>query len=67
MVTDMVEENEEYKHNVIKQYEYIRKSGLCNMYDYDCVVDLANKLGFYDLAVLGKRKYMLLQEKFKIK
>lgn len=58
---------------VMEQYEQIRKSGACNMYDYPCVVDVANWLDLYELSILNKKEYIYmishysnLMKKFKL-
>ena len=35
---------------VMEQYEQIRSMGPCNMYDRNCVLDMAERLDLYNLA-----------------
>ena len=44
----------------MEQYEAVRRSGLCNMFDRYCVTGAACAMGFDDLADLDKKKYILL-------
>ena len=39
------------------QYEIIRQSGKCNMFDYYCVTNQANKLELHKLASLTLEEY----------
>lgn len=34
---------------IIEQFNEIRNSGECNMFDANCVMQLANERGFYEL------------------
>lgn len=49
---------------VIEQYETVRISGLCNMFDYICVTDTADQLGLQDLSWLSKKEYTLILKNF---
>lgn len=42
---------------IMEQYEAIRQSGACNMFDYNCVIRIANIFEFYELALLTKEEY----------
>jgi len=42
---------------IMEQYERIRQSGLCNMFDYNCVIRVANGLKFYALADVTRDEY----------
>lgn len=59
---------------MMKQYEAIRKSGVCNMYDYYAVQQEASATNFYALASLSREEYKILlinfnylMKKYKIK
>jgi len=42
---------------VMNQYEIIRKKGLCNMFDYYYVTNIANDLDMHELGYLNKNEY----------
>jgi len=50
---------------VIKQYEQIRKMGLCNMFDFRCVSNIADQIEFYDLAELTREEYVYILSNFR--
>lgn len=59
---------------IMQQYEKIRSSGVCNMFDYNCVTHVAAGLGYEELAELKFTEYKDLlmnfnkyMKKFKIK
>jgi len=49
---------------IMEQYEQVRQSGACNMFDYRCVITVADKLKFYDLASLEIEEYKKLLMNF---
>ena len=42
---------------IMQQYEYIRKSGVTNMFDYNNVIRYAEQFGFDDLAEVTYKEY----------
>ncbi len=48
----------------MEQYEKVRQSGACNMFDYYCVQGIANKLEMYALGALNKEDYKTLLMNF---
>ncbi len=42
---------------IMEQYEAVRQSGDCNMFDYNCVITIADRLNFYALACLTRDEY----------
>ena len=42
---------------IMQQYEYIRKMGVTNMFDYNNVIHYANQFGFDELANLNREEY----------
>jgi len=42
---------------IMEQYEAIRQSGACNMFDYCCVQRIADKCEMYALASLTRKEY----------
>ena len=42
---------------IMQQYETIRQSGACNMFNYNCVIDIANRFGFDALAEVTWDQY----------
>lgn len=50
--------------DMMVQYEKIRSSGICDMYNYYNVVYVADKLEFYALASLTRKDYALLLQNF---
>ena len=49
---------------VMEQYENIRVMSLCNMLDFGCVQDVADKLGFGDLASINRKEYVYILSNF---
>lgn len=45
---------------VMEQYEIVRISGLCNMFDYVGVQRAANDLELFDLVCLSQKEYVLI-------
>ena len=48
----------------MEQYEAVRRSGLCNMFDRYCVTGAACAMGFDDLADLDRKGYTALLQNF---
>ena len=50
----------------MEQYEDIRKSGRCNMMDFNCVMHQAREWDYYDLAELADNKsdYLYLLQNY---
>jgi len=48
----------------MEQYEAVRKSGVCNMFDFCCVVGTASTMGFDALAELDRKDYVKLLSNF---
>lgn len=48
-----------------EQFEEIRSSGECNMYDRKCVAEVADDMEFYDLCLVAsdRREYGKLLKK----
>ena len=42
---------------VMEQYEAIRQMGPCNMFDYGCVINSADRMDFFKLASLTRKEY----------
>ena len=42
---------------IMEQYEAVRQSGACNMFNYSCVIQIADRLKFYKLASLSMDEY----------
>ena len=42
---------------IMEQYEAVRQSGACNMFNYNCVTNVAETLGFDALAEVSFDKY----------
>lgn len=42
---------------IMQQYENIRSKGVCNMFDYYCVVKMADRLKYFALAALTYEEY----------
>ena len=49
---------------IMEQYEAIRQSGACNMFDYFCVVDIADRTDMDELASLTREEYKQLLMNF---
>ncbi len=45
-----------FSKEVIEQYEKVRESGICNMFDRGCVIRVSGKLGFVDLKDVGNNQ-----------
>ena len=56
--------NENITSDVIEQFEEIRKLGVCNMYDFSCVQNHADRLEFYALASLERKEYVYVITNF---
>jgi hypothetical protein len=53
---------------IFQQYENIRKSGKCNMFDIVCVKKLARRKAYYALAAISDKEYVqILQEYSQLK
>lgn len=50
------------------QYEKVRRSGICNMYDLNCVGQVAKKLKFKELAMItnNTKTYSDLLQNFSV-
>ena len=49
---------------VVEQYEAIRQSAFCNMFDIKCVQKTASKVEMYELASLSLEEYKYLLNNF---
>lgn len=49
---------------VMNQYEIIRRTGPCNVFDYYCVINTANDLELYELGSLEKDEYTYILNNF---
>jgi hypothetical protein len=54
VITSVLELSEEEQKIIIKQYEYVRKSGLTNMFDTSNVNDIAKHFEFKELVIVTK-------------
>jgi len=52
--------------SVIQDYETIRSSGVCNMFDRHCVANAANRMGFKELEHVAEDRaaYSYLLQNF---
>lgn len=41
----------------MEQYKKVKRTGVCNMFDYNCVVKEAGRLELHDLASLSMEEY----------
>lgn len=49
---------------VMEQYETVRISQICNMFDYFSVMNAAYQLGLQDLSCLSQKEYVLILQNF---
>ena len=49
--------NETITKEVMEQYEAIREAGPCNMFNYSCVIHIADQMEFFQLASLDIKQY----------
>ena len=51
---------------VMQQYEVVRKSGICNMFDMTCVAEVCSALEFQDLLEIteDRKRYFTLLMNF---
>lgn len=49
---------------IMEQYETVRQSSACNMFDYYCVIQIANKLDMDDLANVSRDEYKDILKNF---
>ena len=42
---------------LMEQYETVRESGACNMFNYSCVINVADQMELYELASLTMEEY----------
>jgi len=49
---------------IMNQYEIIRRTGACNMYDYGCVVGVADQFEMYELGSLERKEYVYILQNF---
>ena len=49
---------------IMQQYETIRNSGACNMFDYNCVINMAETLDCIELSEVTKEQYMDILQNF---
>jgi len=47
-----------------EQFESIRKSGICNMIDMNCVQNAAESFGMFELADMDKMDYIYLLKNY---
>ena len=64
MNVEFVNTNENITKEVMEQYEVVRTSGVCNMFDYYCVMHTAAALDHYELAALDVNDYIYLLSNF---
>lgn len=59
-------DQEVFTKEVMQQYETVRKSGVCNMFDMTCVAEACDMLEFQDLleVVEDRGKYTMLLMNF---
>lgn len=51
---------------IMEQYEEVRCSGACNMYDYYCVTRTARSMKLFSLASLSMEEYEILISNFNL-
>ncbi len=49
---------------IMEQYEKVRRGGACNMFNYTCVMWIANQVGFHALAELTMDEYRDILKNF---
>ena len=49
---------------IMQQYEIVRSSGACNMWNYGCVISTAKKLDCIKLSEVTKDEYMDILQNF---
>ena len=49
---------------LIEQYEETRASGICNMYDFDCVIRTADEFGLDLLVDVTRKDYVLILKNY---
>ena len=64
MNVEFVNTNENITKKVMEQYESVRRSGICNMFDYYCVMRAAMTSDYRELAALYVNDYMYLLSNF---
>ena len=64
MNVEFVNTNENITKKVMEQYESVRKSGICNMFDYYCVMRAAMTSDYRELAALYVNDYIYLLSNF---
>ena len=64
MESEFVNTNKNITKEVMEQYEVIRTSGVCNMFDYYCVIRTAAMLDYHELAALYVNDYIYLLSNF---
>ena len=64
MNVEFVNTNENITKKVMEQYESVRRSGICNMFDYYCVMRAAMTSDYRELAALYVNDYIYLLSNF---
>ena len=64
MESEFVNTNKNITKEVMEQYESVRRSGICNMFDYYCVMRAAMTSDYRELAALYVNDYMYLLSNF---
>ena len=64
MESEFVNTNKNITKEVMEQYEVIRTSGVCNMFDYYCVMRAAMTSDYRELAALYVNDYIYLLSNF---